>query len=361
MKKTRRIESIFEIFRVIMAVLIAYVISLVIITLISEDPLNVIKQFILGPFSTLRRFGDVLALATPFMFSGLGMCFMYAVNKFNLVGEGIFIFSACMMSWVALQLSSLPGFLLIPILLVVGMVCGVFAAAIPALLDAKFKANVVVVSLMLNSILTYFTQYMLKYVIKDSKIAISASHKLPEQSLMSILIPKTAVHGGILIAIICILIGVIIFFKTPFGFSMRTVGFNPNFARYAGLGVTGTVVAAQLVGGAFFGLGGTVEVLGRYERFQWTESPQYGFDGLLVAVLAHKNPALVPVGALLLAYIRVGADIVTRSTDIPAEFVSIVQGIIILLIAAEMFLSGFKRRLIFKSAKDDLKKEEAKA
>lgn len=74
--------------------------------------------------------------------------------------------------------------------------------------------------------------------------------------------------------------------------------------------------------------------------------------------MAHRNPALVPVGALLLAYIRTGADIVTRTTDIPAEFVSIVQGIIILLIAAEMFLSGLKRRMIFKSARESLENTE---
>ena len=151
---------------------------------------------------------------------------------------------------------------------------------------------------------------------------------------------------------------VIAIYKTPFGYAMRTVGSNPNFAKYAGISVTGTVVAAQIIGGAFAGLGGAVEILGRYERFRWLEMPNYGFDGLIVAVMAHRNPALVPVGALLLAYIRTGADIVTRTTDIPAEFVSIVQGIIILLIAAEMFLSGLKRRMIFKSARESLENTE---
>ena len=59
--------------------------------------------------------------------------------------------------------------------------------------------------------------------------------------------------------------------------------------------------------------------------------------------------------------IRTGADIVSRTTDIPPEFVSIIQGIIIVLVAAEMFLSGFKRRLIFNSAKKALAEKEGKA
>ena len=68
-----------------------------------------------------------------------------------------------------------------------------------------------------------------------------------------------------------------------------------------------------------------------------------------------------PLSAFLIAYIRTGADIVSRTTDIPPEFVSIIQGIIIVLVAAEMFLSGFKSRLIFNSAKKALAQKEGKA
>lgn len=363
MKKTKRIEGFFEIFRVITAILIAYLISLIILLAISEEPLNVIKLFITGPFSTFRRFGDMVALATPFMFTGLGMCFMYAVNKFNLVGNGAFIFAGCISSYVALALkdAGLPSPVFLLILLVVGMLCGVLASSIPALLDARFQANVVVVSLMLNYILQYFSQYLLLYKMKDSSIAISASHKLPEQVKLANLVSGASIHWGFIIAIVCVVVFSVFYYKTPAGYAMRTVGANPSFAKFSGIGVVKTVVIAQLIGGAIAGLGGTVEVLARYDRYQWSmsQAPTYGFDGLVVAVLAHKRPSLIPVGAFILAYIRIGADIVTRSTDIPAEFVSIVQGIVILLIAAEMFLGSFKRKMIEKTAWEDLKKKEA--
>jgi len=202
------------------------------------------------------------------------------------------------------------------------------------------------------------SQFILKYVMKDVSMPSLASLKYPEELKLAVLVPKTEIHAGLIIAAVCVVLVVIAIYKTPFGYAMRTVGSNPNFAKYAGISVTGTVVEAQIIGGAFAGLGGAVEILGRYERFRWLEMPNYGFDGLIVAVMAHRNPALVPVGALLLAYIRTGADIVTRTTDIPAEFVSIVQGIIILLIAAEMFLSGLKRRMIFKSARESLENTE---
>ena len=60
-------------------------------------------------------------------------------------------------------------------------------------------------------------------------------------------------------------------------------------------------------------------------------------------------------------YIRIGADVVNTSGDIPTEFVTVIQGIIILLVAAESFLSGTKNKLIFKDAEKEEKEKQAKA
>lgn len=358
MNNVKKIEGAFGVFRVVISVVIGYLLSLLIIFLISDNPLYVVRQFILGPFSSLRRFGDMVTLAAPFTFVGLCMCFMLAIDRINLVAEGIIMISGCMITAVAIAFADQPPVILLPMILIVGMLCGVTAAAIPAIINVKFKANIIVVSLMLNSILTYFAQYILKFKIRDSSAAIAASLKLPTQVLFPSIIRGTSIHAGIPIALVCTVIVAIIFYKTPFGFSLRTVGSNPVFARYVGINEARTLIFAQLLGGAIAGLGGTVEILGRYDRFMWTDPLGYGFDGLLVAVIARRNPALVPVGALLLAYIRTGSEIVTRSTDIPAEFVTIVQGIIILLIAAEMFLSGYKNKLVFKLAEKKLSNEQ---
>ena len=96
MNKTRKIEMTVELIRILVAVGIAYLIALVTLFLISDDPIYIIEQFVLGPFSSVRRVGSIINLAIPFTFTGLCFCFMYAVNKFNLSGEGIFMFSGCM-------------------------------------------------------------------------------------------------------------------------------------------------------------------------------------------------------------------------------------------------------------------------
>ena len=86
-RKTQMIESIMEVVRIVAGMAIAYAVALLILVLISDDPVFIVKQFILGPFSSPRRIGSIVNLATPLIICGIAMCFMYAVNKFNLIGE----------------------------------------------------------------------------------------------------------------------------------------------------------------------------------------------------------------------------------------------------------------------------------
>ncbi|MNN37476.1 hypothetical protein D3C81_1514260 [compost metagenome] len=87
-----------------------------------------------------------------------------------------------------------------------------------------------------------------------------------------------------------------------------------------------------------------------HTRFDWTSLPGYGMDGALVAMLAKNNPLAVIGSAFFLAYIRVGADMMSRYSDVPAEMISIVQGVILLLVSAEQFLKFWKNRMLLKEA-----------
>lgn len=359
MNKTRKIEMTVELIRILVAVSIAYAIALVTLFLISEDPVYIIQQFVLGPFSSVRRVGSIINQAIPFVFTGLCFCFMYAVNKFNLAGEGIFMFAGCMSTLVAVNLGEgLPFPLMVLILLVVGAITGIVMIAIPALLDAKFKANIVVVSLMLNSILVFLSIWVLKYQMRDPSIGAMGSYPLPDNAVLPNIFGKFRIQAGLFFAIIAVILVAILFYKMVFGYKMRVVGSNPLFAKACGINMMGTIVAAQLIGGALAGMGGTCEILGNYDRFKWTASTQHGFDGLMVAVLARRNPLLVPVAALLLSYIRIGANVVNSKGDIPTEFITVIQGIVILLVAAEEFMGGFKKKMIYKAAEESLAKDK---
>ena len=360
--RTSKVEFTVELIRIVTAVAIAYAVALITLFVISDDPVYIIQQFVLGPFSSARRIGSIINLAIPFTFTGLCMCFMYAVNKFNLSGEGIFMISGCVISMVALKLgNSLPAPIAIALLFVVGAGVGAIISGIPAIMEAKFRANIVVASLMLNNILVFLAIYLLKYKMRDNTIGFLGSLPLPEVIKFPAVFGKMRIQAGLFVAILAVILVALLFYKMVFGYKMRVVGNNPQFARASGINMMGTIIGAQLVGGAIAGLGGTVEILGNYDRFQWTASTQHGFDGLMVAVLARRNPILVPVAALLLAYIRIGADVVNSKGDIPIEFITIIQGIVILMVAADEFMGGFKKKLIYKAAAEELAAKEKAA
>lgn len=359
--KTRTIESGFEVVRILTSILLAFGLALIALIFVSEDPVSAIQEFLIGPFRTLRRIGNMVELAIPFTFTGLGICFMYSANQFNVAGEGIFYISGCLTALVCLNISSLqlPPVLYITVLVLVGGLIGIAFASIPALLKVKWGVNEVVISIMLNSILMYLGKYILINFMRDPEIAYNASYKLPQSALIPDMIPGTRIHWGLVIAIAFVLLTALIIYRTPLGYSMRLVGKNQQFARYSGVNITFAIISAQLLGGFMAGVGGSVELLGMYERFQWTNLTQHGFDGMLVAILAKTNPLLVPFTALLLAYLRIGADLVNMTADIPAEFITVIQAIVIMLVAAEMFLVDIKNKIIYSAAKRKLRKEES--
>ena len=91
-------------------------------------------------------------------------------------------------------------------------------------------------------------------------------------------------------------------------------------------------------------MGGAIEKLGMYRRFQWSQAPNYAWDGVIISILSSNNPIFIPIAAFFLSYIRVGADIMARQTDVQNEIVALIQGIIILLVTAERFLYFIKQR-----------------
>lgn len=81
-----------------------------------------------------------------------------------------------------------------------------------------------------------------------------------------------------------------------------------------------------------------------YKRFQWQSQTNYVWDGLLIYMLSNGNPTYIPLTAFFIAYLRVGAEIMSRATDLDPEIVTFLQGVIILLVASQKFLYFIKRR-----------------
>ncbi|WP_339318877.1 ABC transporter permease [Paenibacillus sp. FSL R10-2734] len=341
----------FEYIRTSAVIVIALAIAFLIISLVSDQPVKTIGIFLLEPLNSKGHIGNVIEMAIPLMFTGLAVSLLFRANMFNLGAEGIFYFSGVVTSVLAIHLT-LDGWLHPIVAIAAGSIVGALLSAIPGILKAKWNANELVTSLMFNNILFGVGLYLLNYHLRDAKAFANVSYKFEKTALLSKMVPGTRIHTGLIIVIVLIIAAHLFLYKTKWGYELRMTGINRNFARYSGMKTAKVIILVHLIAGFIAGMGGSVEVLGMYNRFQWTSLPGYGLDGALVAMLAKNNPLSVIGAALFLAYIRIGADMMARLSDVPSEMISIIQAIIILLISAEQFLKFWKNRMLLKEAKE---------
>lgn len=343
-------EQRFELMRTLISVFIAIVLAFGMILLVSDQPLESLKTFVLGPLSNKRYIGNIVEMAIPLIFSGLALSVVFQASLFNLGSEGIFYISGAISAAVAI-LVPMPSVMHQITIISAGALVGALVAFIPGFMKAKWNANELVTSLMLNNIVYGFGLYLLNYKLRDIEAMSVVSRLIPEPARLGRIVPGTRIHMGLIIALVTVAFVYILLYKTKWGYEIRMTGLNPEFAKYSGINTFKVIILVHLISGLIAGMGGAVETIGMHKRFEWTALPGYGFDGALVAMLARNNPIGVIFAALFLAYIRVGADLVARLSDVPAEMVGILQGVIILLISAERFLQGYKKKMILKEAK----------
>jgi len=347
--KAKKIDMLFEVLRTALSLLIAMVLVVIIIFFVSGRPFEAIEMLFIGPFTTARRMGNIIELAIPLTFTGLGLTLMFRAKQINLAVDGGFHGGAMAATLVGLYLNA-PPVVVVIVALLAGTLTGGLLGAVPAVIKEKVGASELVVSLMLNFIVGFVVLFLLTNVVRSSTAMALQSENLPPDVTLMGIVPGTRIHLGLLFALICVAAVSIFLFRTKWGYALRMTGSNREFAHYSGMPVRKVVIWTQIVGCAIAGFGGAVELLGMFNSFRWVSSPGFGFDAIIVAVLAKLNPMMVPVTALFLAYIRVGADILNRSGDVPFEIVSVVQATVIILIAATGFLRKFKQKTLEKQA-----------
>jgi len=350
---TTQIEKRFNLIRTVLAIVISLLFCFLLIFISSKQPLQDIITFMIAPLTSPSRFSMMLIKMSPLLFTSLAVCVLFAGNTANLAVEGAF-YAAALASSV---ISVIPNFLPAPLHFIIAALVGCFGAMavllIPAVLKLKFNANIVVCSLMLNYIINLLGNYLICGPLKEPNFNKEATRQIADTAKLPIIanVSGQKIHLGIIIGIICCFIGWFVIYKTNFGYETRTVGQNPNFAKFSGINVGKVIVIGSILAAIFCGIGATSEINGHYRRLEWKESVGYGWDGIMVAILAGNNPLFCIPGAAFLAYIRTSADVLNMTSNIPIEIANVVQQVVIIMIAAKGLLDKPQQKAIIANAK----------
>ncbi len=376
---TKKRQFVFSLVRGALAIFIALLVAAVLIfisadgeTLADKFALtgNALKQLLIGPlFKTnsageigafqFKRLTDVLASMIPTIFTALSVCVMFSANQFNLGAEGGCMLGGFAGGMIAVYVPMAAGLHPLVCILCGGITCALIML-IPAVLKARLDVSEMVCSLMLNYIIMYVIKFLMNTFIADkSKGQVQSSAFFETAKLPQLVDNGSMLSVGFLIAIVMVVLIGLFMYRTRWGYAIRMIGINQDFAMYSGMDVAGIIVLSQVIGGFLAGMGGSIEVLGRFSYYNWTSLPGYGWTGVTIAILAGNNPLYVPLASFFMAYLTKGCALMSTYAEVPAQLIDIVQGVIFLFFAAEQFLAKYRQKLVVRTAQEELAKKAA--
>jgi ABC-type uncharacterized transport system permease subunit len=334
-----------EVGGILAAVVAALVCGFIVILFTSSQPFTAISALLLDPLSSAFNIGTILNKAVPLILTGLALSVVFQSGVFSMGAEGQLYVGGFVGALAGIYLPGLSPWIHLPLVLICAIAGGALFGAIPGLLKAYLNANEIVTTLMLNFVAILTTSYFVNNQFKAPEGGGYARMSYIGKDIqLAKIIPGTAAHAGILIAIAAVVVVYLLLYKTSIGYELRLVGKNGHFARYGGIATRKVIVFSVMISGGLAGLAGIVEILGIHQTFKDNFSVGLGFDGIIIALLARNHPVGVLVAGLFYAYIQVGAQTMQVGSDMPRDVAVIIQVLLVLLVTSQAIFTFIKQR-----------------
>lgn len=336
-------EQMSELKKSLAAIGIAILVGALFILLSGESPIEAYGALLKGALGSPKSIANTISKSIPLAFTGLAVALGSRCGMLNIGAEGQLHAGAMAAVLTALSLSSFPAPVVLIVSIIAGILAGMIVGGIPGFFKARLNTNEVIVAIMLNYICTLFTSWLVNGPVKSDG-STAQTEVLPEGVWLGRLIPQTQLTTALFILIAVAVLMYIFLWKTSVGYQLRAVGANPSAAGTAGIRVKLYMVMAMVLSGGLAALAGITEVFGKYHRFIEGFSPSFGFTGIAVAILGRNHPAGVLITALLFGIMDMGALRMSRVTDVSTNMVTVVQSLVILLVAAPELIKWNKKR-----------------
>jgi simple sugar transport system permease protein len=299
-----------------------------------------------GSFGDWDSIAETLVQATPLIFCGMAIVIAFRARVWNIGAEGQFFAGAMVAILVGMTLSGLPRPLLLFAIILGAMVGGSIWGGIPGFLKARFNANEIITTVMMNYIIMFFLSYLLSSVWREPGHFFLQTARLPEVSHLPVVASGTRLHLGFILSLISGVFAYLLLWKTPLGYEIRAVGFNPVAAQYKGISIKRTIVLTMIISGAIAGLAGGCEVVGLHFRLRLDISTGYGYTGIIIALLGRLHPVGVIISAIFFGALVNGSTSMQIITGVPVALVYCVEAIVLIFVLSADIISRYRIRRI---------------
>jgi simple sugar transport system permease protein len=328
-----------------LAILTAVVLGGIIIAAVRGNPFLAYYGLIDGSFGSAKALSETAVWATPYIFGGLAVALAFKGGLFNIGAEGQLALGATVSALIGYALPEwlgveIPAIIHLPLTILIGIAAGALWAAIVGFLKAYTGGHEVINTIMMNYIALNSISFLLNGPMKDRdpNNVIARTPLIADGARIPTIFDGLRIHWGFVFALLVAWFVWWLLNKTTLGFEIRTVGANPDAAKYAGINVKRTVILTMAISGMLAGLAGTIEVTGLNYRHELGFSIGYGFDAIAIALLGKSHPLGVVLAAILFAAMRNGATRMQFLTQMPVDLISMLQALILLFVAADAII-----------------------
>lgn len=328
------------------AVLVASLFGMGLVVIMGASVPQALAAFADGAWGSPYAVAASINRTLAFALVGIGFVIAQRANLTNVGGEGQIAVGGIAATAVALYggAASLPMPLSFVVPMLAAMLAGGLWGGIAGVLKAKVGTNEVISTLLLSFVAVWMvygavqSEALLRQPMTNTA-TLPESQEIPDATKLPLLSEDadTPLNVGLPIALALAVVVAVALDKTVWGLRLRAIGLNAVAARRAGLRIAPTIVWVLFLAGALGGLAGAFMLQGDQGSLKARFSSGYGFDGLVVGLLARGSIPGVIAAALLFGFLRSGGISMEMQAGVPSALVQVIQGLIILLLAGAAF------------------------
>ena len=291
--------------------------------------------------ASLYPISETIVTATPLIFVGLSVAIGFRSGLFNIGAEGQMNVGAIIGAAVGIMWPGIPGPIHLVLMIVACFIGGALWGFIPGILKAKTGAHEVITTIMLNFVALSLTLYVLQHQpFKQQEEPISKPVAAAFPHLFG---SNLRVHTGIFLALAVAALMSWLLNRTTIGFEFRAVGVNPSASRAAGMNPSRTTIVVMSLAGGLSGLAAATQLGGVTPNLIPGCASGLGFTASALALVGRGTPLGVVLASFLFAALSVGGRSMQAITQTPSDIVVVIQGLVIMFIAAPTLVSAIYR------------------
>jgi len=313
-------------------VLVGFAVYCALILLYGKNPLAALHDTFTNTLGSTYGFEQVVIKMIPLVLTAMAVAVPARIGLVNVGGEGQLFLGGLCATGAAITFTSLPAWVLLPLMSLFAIIGGGALAAVAGWLRARGWLSEVFSTVLFNYIAILAVSVLVFGPWRDPTSSNYPQTRLFVPAAQIPHIGSSQVDITVFVAIAVVIAFDLVLRRTRWGLEMRAIGANPQAAARNGVPVRRYIVACMFVGGALAGLAGMDQVAGLQLRLNTGISSGFGYLGFLISWLSGHNPRLIVPMSFLLALLAAGGDVLQITQSLPYALVNVMSAVLLIIV-----------------------------